>query len=173
MSQAMNTSIPILKPKNNIQLNNNIKKLQKTKSSLITLLNRLIRTDPPCSRWITKLTKSTLKIVKKILIQKFSKALDSFWSAQIKKLITGKQNRSSRNIIGFSDLSSLLKSATFTSTRTTPLLRKEINATYPQHTYSIINSSSLHPPINSTPLALSTNPSTPRDISTPAPDSKY
>ena len=60
--------------------------LQKTKSSLITLLNRLIRTDPSCSRWITKFTKSTLKIVKKTLIHEFSKAIDSFWSAQIKQI---------------------------------------------------------------------------------------
>ena len=88
ISQVINTPIPTLKPKNSIHkyLNNNIKKLQKTKSSLITLLNRLIRTDPSCSRWITKFTKYTLKIVKKALIHEFSKAIDSFWSAQIKQI---------------------------------------------------------------------------------------
>ena len=90
ISQAINTSIPTLKPKNSIHkyLNNNIKKLQKTKSSLITLfrLIRLIRIDPSYSRWITKFTKCTLKIVKKTLIHEFSKAIDSFWSAQIKQI---------------------------------------------------------------------------------------
>ena len=84
----MNITIPTLKPKNSIHkyFNNNIKKLQKTKSSLITLLNRLIRTDPSYSRWITKFTKSTLKIVKETLIHEFSKAIDSFWSAQIEQI---------------------------------------------------------------------------------------
>ena len=62
----------------------NIKKLQKTKSSLITLLNRLIRTD--LFTLDNHFTKSTLKIVKKTLLHEFSKAIGSFWSAQIKQI---------------------------------------------------------------------------------------
>ena len=87
ISLAISEVVPKIKPNTNTlkYLNRKIKKLQKDKSTIVSLLHKLHITDPHARLRVTKIAKIVHKELVLALQSEFKSAIDDYWSSIIKK----------------------------------------------------------------------------------------
>lgn len=88
ITNTIESNVPIYKMQNSTfeYLNRKIKKLQKMKASLVSILNDLHFQDPFARRQVTQTAKTILRTLRDLIHTEFKKSSDKYWSNQIKQI---------------------------------------------------------------------------------------
>lgn len=85
---TINTTVPRIAPRDNLlkYLNSKIKRFQRNKAALVSLLHTLHITDPTSRNDTTKKAKAALRATREKIRLEFQRVTEKYWSNQIKKI---------------------------------------------------------------------------------------